>query len=374
MLAAPLLSSRRLVPALPPHPLGHLERRGGRAFQLAGGDQIWTLPDVFGPVCVLVPRGHGWPLLARRAGGAFRALPHGEPCAPGRWSVAGGVAARFRSVSLATGPALAVGDLDLGPGPRAGWLRLRVRDLAWSALRRRDPSAGHGVVVLTNAEGAPASSPGPGSPSSGRICGVSPLARTRGLVPGMSLALARRRCPSVRVLPAVDASGLRVELEAWLTEHLGLVERCRGGWLVAWPAPDTTSDPLGQVAWLVRRLWQGFGVCASGAVAPSRPAASALGRLLEPGEVASADPQSDAAWARRGAAAECLGGGAEGALWSGAPLPDVEGVVCRVEQLAALLLPAAEGRAVRLRLKGERQSATLRRALLRNAREIAREV
>lgn len=347
MFPAPLVPPRRLVPVPPADTLAAVDRRGGRTFQFAGSEQLWTLPEVVGPTCVLVPRGHGWPMLARRMGASLRALPHGEPCAPERWSVAGGVAARFRRVALPRGPAPAVGEVDLGAAPRVGWLRLRVRDLAWSALRRMDPSAGHGAVVLVGVGGR-------------RIQCVSPLARARGLSRGMSVSLAQRHCPSVRVLGMVDPTALRAELVAWLVERFGGVVPCRGGWLVPWVAPAGQGDDLLGPAWLVQRLWQGFGVHASAAVGASPAAAAALGRLLDPAEVASVEPQAVAAWGRRAVRVGRLGGGAEGALWEGVALPDVEGVLCRVEQLAERLMPGAEGRTVRVRLHGEKQSATVR--------------
>ncbi|MFN7147733.1 MAG: hypothetical protein ACK4YP_28445, partial [Myxococcota bacterium] len=139
------------VALLPPGMEVRLARRGGRAFapRAHAGDVRVTLPEVGGVPTVLVPRGFGHPLPARRLGAELRADPGGEPCAPARWVPTGGVAAWVRAVPPPRGPVRALEPARLGDG--AGqWVWIRPRNLAWSALRLLSPAAGHGPVAVVD--------------------------------------------------------------------------------------------------------------------------------------------------------------------------------------------------------------------------------
>lgn len=334
-MVAPL----RLVPRSPHVAGARLARRGARAFAVrGGGDEVLvTLPGVVGPVCVLVPRGHGWPLLARRAAGALRAVPTGEPCAPARWDVAGGLAARVRPVEPPRGPVMA----ELGPEPRQGegWVCVRPSDLAWSALRREDPSAGHGPVVLADRW----------------VRAASPEAQARGVSRGMSLALARRKCPNLQVRPAVSGVRLGLEIGAWLGGELGEARRVPGGWLVRWAVEGReSSEVLAEMAGLARRIGQRFGVRVRAAAAVTEAAARGLVSALEQGHVAAAEPQATRQWEARAPRVSTWAASARRAGWEGRPWADVEGAVELVRALAGEVARAADGRTVRVVLDGEK--------------------
>lgn len=336
-------ASTRLSPWASDLPAAALLRRGGRIFRGVGpgADRLVTLPEIFGPVCALTPRGWGWPMLARRTAAGFRALLHGEPCAPARWAVAGGAAAWLRKVTFPRGPVHAELRSARPEGDRPDWLHLRVGDLAWASSRRASPTFGHGAVVIAGST----------------IQSLSPEARSRGVSRGMAVAVARRRCPGLQVIAAPEAHGggaaLAVEIGAWLEAEVGLAERVRGGWRIRWPSERGTVG-LGGAERLLRRLWQAFGVEGRAAVAGSPAAAQALVRTLSPGWSAVAESQADAAWAAPARAKARWSTGSLRSGWAGEVMVDVESVVAVARALSASLAKAAEGNGVVVRLEGER--------------------
>jgi hypothetical protein len=336
-------AATRLTPWLGDSPAAAILRRGGRILRGngPGADRLVTLPEVLGPVCVLTPRGWGWPMLARRTPAGFRALAHGEPCAPERWSVSGGAAAWMRRCVYPRGPVNAEVRSPRPVGERGGWLHLRVADLAWAARRRIAPTHGHGPVVL----------------GARTVESLSPEARARGLHRGMPLAVARRRCPGLQVVSAPEAHGegaaLAVEIGAWLEAEVGMTERVRGGWRVRWPSARGSAG-LESAERLLRRLWQAFGVEGRAAVAGSAEAAQELVRILAPGWVAAGEAQADHAWAGAAPGRARWATGSTKSEWAGAPLVDVESVVAHARALSVSLAQAAEGGAITVRVQGER--------------------
>lgn len=99
------MSSLQLnVPAL------RLDRRGDvlvtrwgevGGFTFRAGDRVLVGDERPGGLLLLRPRGYGWPMLGRRAGGRLLAEPGGVPAAERRWRVAGGVVAVERDLERA---------------------------------------------------------------------------------------------------------------------------------------------------------------------------------------------------------------------------------------------------------------------------------
>ncbi|MDP2312465.1 MAG: hypothetical protein Q8P41_06130 [Pseudomonadota bacterium] len=323
-----------------------LARRGGRAFAPRDqpGDVTIALPEVGGPATVLVPRGFGHPLFGRRVGGELRAEPAGEPCAPARWVPAGGVAAWLRAVPPPRGPTHAVRAEPVGEATGA-WMCVRPAALAWSALRLVSPAAGHGPVAVADRW----------------VRAVSPGARARGVTRGMSLALARRRCPELIAYAPSGGLDLGAEVARRLAAWFGGVTRRPGVLLVrlsgaAMPGPEA----LPAAERIARLLWQELGVEARIAVGATPEAARGLAALLEPGWVAVAAPMATSAWAGRAARAARCDAGSHRASWQGAPAPDLEGAVARATMLSGGLVRAARGGVLRLRLQGARGQADAR--------------
>jgi hypothetical protein len=320
----------RLSPAPEASPLAaRLARRGGRAF-LIGDELVLAMPGAGGPQ-VLVPRGFGRPLLAVSVAGAMRALGTGAPCHPARWVSVGGVAARVREVPLPRGPARALPAQDAPAGDAEGpWLVVRTEALAGSAARLLDPSVGHGAVVVA----------GP------RVRAVSAQAARAGVRLGQSVALARRKCPGVRVVAAPDDAAV----EAAVAGVVG-GEKVGGAWRVRLPAGGDAGEHAARV---LRRLWQRAGVEAAGAVAERVEDAAGLARVLRPGQVGVVPAAAAGAWAGRGGPGRWWAGD-RAASWQGAALPDLDGAIARARGLADAV-PARDG-ALRFTVRGEQGEA-----------------
>ena len=306
----------QLSPAFPATRLGAaVQARGGRCFDVrhtgsaADGDVIVAAPDAAGSRTVLVPRGLGKPLLGRNAGAAWQSEASGEACSPRRWVAVGGLAARIRFVPLPRGPAPVV-----RPGQRFAiatgpFLALRVVAPEWAAACRVDASLAQGPVAVFNKF----------------VRAVSPDAVAAGVAVGMSLRLARRRCPHLRLVGpgGVDIVG---EMALLLEAELGHVTRAGGALLVRLPnAP--VGELLGLSERLVVRLWQALGVRVRAAIAADAECASELARVLEPEMLAYVPGNAHSVW-RRGAALR----GRSGRRVS---IPDVEGVVARAKAMLA---------------------------------------
>ena len=338
------------LPRLTPSLLGgasgaRLARRGARSFK-RGGDVVVTLPHAAGPLHVLVPRGHGQPLIARRQlGGGFCAAVTGEPCAATRWTSAGAIAAWLREIPSPRGPSPALSPLGCfapaegvgteGTGP---WVCVRVVAASWAAARRADPSVGHGTVAVA-----------------GRwVLGVSPAARARGVCRGMSLSRARSLCPGIRLVPPAEGampSELVDEVVALLERDLGAVTRRRGAVLVrlaSGPANERPGDRLAQAGHLARRLWQALGVEVRIAVADAPEDAVALSRQLDVGWVAVVPPSANGAWHARHAAPGTWTTGRKSATWRGPLIPDLEGAATVCRDLSRALALGEGGGTVRI--------------------------
>ena len=309
-----------------------------RAFAVGeSGARLVTLADAATALKVLVPRGHGWPMLGVRSADALRGALHGEACSPGRWAVAGAVAVEVHEVDLPRGPAPAVAPAD-APGAGA-WLALRLRNLPWSAARLRDPSAGHGLVAVAGLR---------------VVVGVSPAGRDAGVSRGMSLRLARRHCPRLKFVAPAATRELADAVSTWI---LSRFPQARPGrtWLIPVAAHPTTAGAVTQADTLCRHLWQLFGVECTVGVAADPEAARAVTRWLGPRQLgivpADADEAVVAAGRQRRRAIP------RGHRWEGAPRPDVEGVAEIVRTLAAGL-PA--GRRVVVHLETERGPVAVR--------------
>lgn len=351
-----------------------LLRRGARAFvNTEGGDLVWTLPEVVGPRCVLVPRGPGAPLPARRDGGRFFGEPHGEPCFPARWAVAGGVAARVRGVVFRAA-ASSVPARPAGFEEAPGCLVVRLGGLGQALLTR----AGAGL--------------GPWAAGGAAARVLSPEARARGLRVGMSRRLAARKVPSLgwRELPenwAEELSSLRRAVEAWLGGlSAAPLRRLRGGLVLSLPGggaaepgpalPPAGSrgegplSPEGALAlgeWLLAALWQRFGVRASVAWAPTAEAAAGLAAALTPGQAGAVHPQALLPWARRPAVRATWAPGRRRGAWAGPALADSAGVLGVVGALGRSLTPPARGEGLEVSLETERGRVVVPVALPRGA-------
>lgn len=293
-----------------------LARLGARSFRVAAGPSfdpgdLWiTLPGAQGGVEVIVPRGFGWPRLARRAGTGWRSEPAGEPCAAVRWESAGPVCAWLRRVEGAG----TVAEPPRPGGAPSGWLVVRPRQVGWAVARRE---GARGVVVVGRA----------------LVQAASPAARARGFGPGMTVAAARRQGVTV-VAPdpkAVRAAWARVG--ARLAE-LGEVRRTRSGFAVAWrgdaESPAREMDRLSAVA---RWLQAEEGVEVSAAVAAEAALASRVAGQLSPGWVAWVPGSASGAWSAP-AGRQGLRVGPGWRSWRG-PVPDVESALAIAGGLAA---------------------------------------
>ncbi len=328
------LPHRRLHPdnhALPGLPAA------ARAFSLGeSGVRLVTLPDAGTALKVMVPRGHGWPMLGVRVGEGLRGALHGEACSSGRWAVAGGVALEVHEVDLPRGPAPTV--TPVAESGEGAWLALRLRNLPWSAARLRDPSAGHGLIAVAGA----------------RVVGVSPAAREAGVVRGMSLPAARRRCPRVKLVAPAATATLADAVSTWLTGRFPSAVAGRT-WLIPVPQHPTTAGAVAQADALARLLWQVFGVECTAAVAGSAAAARAAVGWLGPRQIAAIPADADGAVVVAGVRRVVARGA--GRRWRGAPRPDVEGVA-EVIRLLSGNIPA--GRAVAVHLDTERGPRVVR--------------
>lgn len=327
MLVAPSPVLHRVAPDLQSRAAARATRWGGRCFRVPRRDRVGeedrviTLPDAMSTEAVLVPRGHGWPLVASRVRDGWRAVPGGEPCGGGRWEDAGGIAAWIRRVELPVGPARAVAWEGTAQGDHV--LAIRLVNTAWAAVRRSDPSVGNGVVAVGKSV----------------VRGVSPAARSVGVESGMSMRVALRRCPRLRVVPPRQGVSLIQEVVAWLGGAMGPVVQTGGVLLVPWSADPDPGVSLARQERLLRRLWQAFGVEANTAVAASARAASVVVRMLDRGEVAAVPSGAEDAWSGR--PARGLVAGARQGSWTGPALPDVEGILSTACALLDALGPAA---------------------------------
>lgn len=323
-----------------------LAQAQGRAFApRTGGDLTVTLPNVGGVATFLVPRGFGHPLPARRLGAELRADPGGEACSPARWVPTGGVAAWLRHVPTPRGPIRAVPASllheDGGHGPH---VYVRPVSLAWSAARLRAPSAGHGAVAVADR----------------RVIAPSPAARAAGVVRGMSLRLAARRCPGLVFVPPA-AADLRPEVARRLAGLFGVVQVHGPGFIARLPEAVLAQPAALDVAeHIARLLWQELGVEARITIANTVAGAVALSRWLEPGWVAVAAPGADAELGSRRSGGGRVLTTSRGASWAGPATPDLEAVVTRAGVLAGTLTRAARGATLRLVVRGARGTRRIR--------------
>jgi hypothetical protein len=347
MRPEPSSTTARIGAASLPLPMDvRLARRGGRAFvaRALGGDITVTLPEVTGPAQVLVPRGFGHPLLGRVVGGQLRAEPAGEPCAPARWVPVGGVAAWLREIPMPRGPTRAIAPVAHRPGT-GPWICIHPVATQWSALRLREPAMGRGPVAVAERW----------------VLAASPAARARGVFRGMSVRLARRRCPGLVIRPPVAGIDLVEEVERRVGQWLGVASRSRGRILAR--LPDGVVPGPTALAWaerLARLLWQELGVEVRTAVANTAEAAVGLAGWLEAGWAAVAAGDAGGAWAARASMRARVTAGGGNAAWQGAPTPDLEGVVARAQGLAAGLSEVSRGGVLQVRVQGERGRASLR--------------
>lgn len=329
-----------------------MARLGGRCFVARSGpgegDIFLTLPAE-GAQQVLVPRGLGSAVVARASAGGWCAEGSGVRLAASRWSAAGALAGWVRNVRLPAGPVRAL-PLPAEPAAGGGWhVRVLPAAVEWAAARRSDPAAGRGAVVVAGA----------------RVVGVSPGARACGIVRGMSLPLARRKCAGLRQVAPVVSDTVRARIEEVVNGELAEALACRGGF-AGRTRPMTAHAAVAFAERLALRLWQAAGVEARIALAATERAATRLARILEPGQVAVAPPAAAAVWEAARPSARIVTSVRRGA-WSGASVPDVEGVLALSQRLAP-----GTGGALRIRLRGERR--TLSVAVAEGARSPAARV
>lgn len=305
----------RLVPVFPSTPLGEdVLARGGRCFTVrhpgaaCDGDILVAVPELVGSRQVLVPRGLGRPLVARNAANGWVVEGSGEVCGSRRWCAVGGLAARVRSFAFPRGPSTAVAPLRRAAVPGALWLAIRVENPALVALSRAQPSLRRGPVAVHTA----------------RIVEASPSARAAGVCPGMSLRLARRKCPDLRLVVPSPASVLD-EVRALLDAEVGEVTVLRGGVAVRVGGANV-ADVMAHAERIALRLWQECGVNVRLAIAHEAGAALHITRLLHLDQVAYIPATGAAAWRRRG-------GRAQRGDWGGTRLVDVEGIVAMARAL-----------------------------------------
>ncbi|GDX78492.1 hypothetical protein LBMAG42_03030 [Deltaproteobacteria bacterium] len=330
----------RLIPVFPSTSLGEdVLARGGRCFAVrqggavADGDVLVAVPAASGGRQVLIPRGLGRPIVARTAPGGWVVEGTGEVCGTRRWCAVGGLAARVRSYVLPRGPAVAVAPLRRPAAPGSQWLAVRIENPMLVALAGTSPTLRRGPVAVVDK----------------RVREVSPQARAAGVAVGMSLRLAMRKCPGLRVVappPASAAEAVRGLLEA----EVGEVMAQRGG-LAVRVGGSSVGELMAHAEHLALRLWQELGVHVRLTIAAEPEAAMRLTRLLELDQVAFIPAAGAAVWRRRGARARRGG-------WAGKGLVDVEGIVAMAR---ALVDGGGAGSAVgTLRLKAAGRELAIR--------------
>lgn len=305
----------RLIPVFPPTSLGEeVLARGGRCFAVrqggaaADGDVLVAVPDASGGRQVLIPRGLGRPIVARSAPGGWVVDGTGEMCGTRRWCAVGGLAARVRSYVLPRGPAMAVAPLRRPAVPGSQWLAVRLENPMLVALARANPTLRRGPVAVVAA----------------RVREVSPQARAAGVAPGMSVRLAMRKCPELRVVSPPAASAVEA-VRALLEAEVGEVVVLRGGFAVR-VAGASVGELMAHAEHLALRLWQELAVHVRLTIAAEAEAAMRLSRLLDLDQVAFIPAAGAAVWRRRGARARQSG-------WAGKGLVDVEGIVAMARAL-----------------------------------------
>ncbi len=310
-----LPASLRLLPCFPASTLGaEVAALGGRCFTVrhagapADGDLLVAVPGPERARQVLLPRGLGRPLLARVAPGGWMVEGSGETCSPRRWITAGGLAARVRRYQLPSGPAVAQPRLQRFAGAEAGnvmWLAVRLESPLVAPLTRSRPELrGTPVAVCTS-----------------RVRDVSPEARAAGVRAGMSLRLALRRCPTLRLAEPPPVSA-HAEVRALLEAEVGDVRQERRGLLVP-IAASSVGELFAAAERIALRIWQAAGVRARLAIAADGEIAMRFARLLSADSVAYVPASAEACWRRSrprpGSAA----------------MPDVEGIVAAARAAAA---------------------------------------
>jgi hypothetical protein len=221
-------------------------------------------------------------------------------------------------------------DLPAGPDRAVPWepasegdavLVLRLVNLAWSAARLRDASVGHGAVAVARRV----------------VRGAAPAARAAGVVAGMSVAAARRRCPRLRLVRPVEARTLRQAVIDWLGGAVGAARVEGAAIVVPWSVGQDEAGALSRAERLLRRLWQAFGVEVRGVIARESKAGRVVAGLLGPREVALVPDEAQRAWAGRPTRRVAVG--EAGGDWCGPSVPDVEGVVVLARALASGAAP-----------------------------------
>ncbi|MSP55076.1 MAG: hypothetical protein EXR69_05660 [Myxococcales bacterium] len=265
-----------------------------------------TLPGRRGTL-VLVPRGHGDPVLAVERGGQFRELATNVVCSGVRWEPAGSVAAWLREVP-APRPSAALGPASLQAG---AFTLVRVQRLALTAARVNDSTP---TVVG----------------SGRRVRAANAGARAKGIGPGTPLV--RATALGVNVVPAGDEEECLRRLGDQLGAEYGECTRVRGGFVVHGGPMGPPPAALAVLAHLRARLWQQTGLTVSVVSGPEQRGVMALGRHLPAGHVALIPTEAAALWdgLRRKARVRT---GAEGGLWEGEAMIDVEGVVSVAQAL-----------------------------------------
>ena len=304
-----------LTPTLSPALLPLLER-GIRCFRLPSGDRVLTLPGRGGQV-VLVPRGHGTPVVAVESGGQFKSAATGAACSAVRWDCAGRVAGWVREVSTPA-PGAVVEAVSLESG---GALFVQVQRLVLTVAGVGEASP---AVVATN----------------GRVRAANARALARGVIPGSRVD---GRVESLGRVVAGGGEAARMALLGdWLCGEYGAAVRVRGGFLLG------GSGGLGPLAALRTRIWQATGLTVKLVAGPDAAAVQRLGRALPPNHIAMVPGTVARMWAEAGKSAQ-LKRSAAGGAWRGEPMVDVEGVVT----LAQALLQSVRG-LVDLQLRTER--------------------
>ena len=296
----------QMAPALAcsPAPLALLGRRA-RLFRF-GADRLLTLPGRRGTL-VLVPRGHGDPVLAVERAGQFRELATNVVCSGVRWEPAGAVAAWLREVPTPR-PSAALGPVSLQAG---AFTFVRVQRLALTAARVTDS----GPVVVASGR---------------RVRVANPGACAKGIGPGTPVDQARGL--GAMVVPAGDEGECLRRLGDHLTAEFGDCTRVRGGFVVHGGPVAPAPAGLAALAHLRARVWQLTGLTVKVVSGPDEKSVLSLGRHLSGSQVALIPAEAAALWtglrhtARVRAGADC-------ALWEGEALIDVEGVVSVAQAL-----------------------------------------
>lgn len=314
-----------------------LARKGGRVFAESGGVLLLAVPsDDALPTAtgkdalhVLVPRGMGKPLLARRARSGFLCATSGAPCAAARWHDAGAVVAHVRRAPARWQ------DAPLTPGG------------AVLALDIGNPALGVGdtgdvpVVAVSH----------------GRVLGANKRARALGVLRGMR----ERELPAgVTSRPAVPPCETLRAVASWIARRAPPGASTRtcvhaGRHFVRVAGVDASAAGA-----IVSAAWHLLGVELRAGVAGDAETAAALARLTGTGTVAVGTGlgvptrRSGDRWTvRRGFAA-----------WSGASLPDLCGVAHRAVALVRALDPVGVHL---LHIEGERGARVLKLSLSTDA-------